>query len=136
MQAAFFIRMNGRFQSIPFDSILYISSKRNYCEINTISKKKYLTYGSISYVEEKLPENLFCRVHRCYVVSIGKIEAFDHNHLFLGEEKLPISKEGFERVLERIVLICPEYNKKLNGEFDKMHPEEYLKEFRGTKEGE
>jgi DNA-binding LytR/AlgR family response regulator len=132
MQTAFFVRMNGKFQSIPFDSVLYITSRKNYCEIFTITKKKYLTYGSISYVEQKLPENLFCRVHRSYIISIGKIDAFDNNYVFLNEEKLPLSKEGFEKVMKRVILLSPEYHNKLNNEMSEVDPKGYLKKYRNS----
>ena len=113
MQTAFFVRIEGKFKRIPFDSVLYINSKKNYVEIVTASKKKFIVYGSITYLEKRLPENIFCRVHRSYIVSIGKINCFDHNHVEVGDELLPINKEGFEKIMERIIFIHPELENKL-----------------------
>jgi len=130
MQTAFFIRMNGKFQAIPFANVVYITAKKNYCEIVTTANKKFMTYGSISCMEQKLPENMFCRVHRSYIISLQKIDSFDSNHVVVNQEKLPLSKDGFEKVLQRVLLICPEYNSSLTHEVTNISPQLYLDKFR------
>jgi len=130
MHTAFFIRMNGKFQAIPFDSVLYITSKKNYCEIVTVTKKKFVTYGSISYFELKLPENLFCRSHRSYIISLQKIDSFDSNNVVVNKEELPLSKEGYEKVLQRVILICPDHNRALTNEVNNIGAQLYLDKFR------
>lgn len=129
MQTAFMIRANGKFLVLPFDEILCIKGKGNYCEFVTTNQKKYLTYGTIGAIEPQLPENLFCRIHKSHVVAIHKIQEFDHSTVKAGGLELPLSKIGFEKLLERLLVIDPRYDGKLE-EIKKMSPEEYLRKFR------
>ncbi|SJN41062.1 hypothetical protein FM107_10855 [Sphingobacterium sp. JB170] len=39
-----------------------------------------------------LPENLFCRVHRSYIVSLKYIQFIDGNALFINEHNIPVSE--------------------------------------------
>ena len=105
MQTNFFIRIEGKIQSIPFDSVIFISSKKNYCEIVT-TEQKYLTYGMISSFERQLPKNMFCRVHRSFIISLQKIDWFKHDHVMLVDErKIPINKAGYKAIQERILIV-------------------------------
>lgn len=109
MQNAFFIRLDGRLQSISFDDVLYISAKNNYCEIVT-AKRKYLAYLSMSCMEQKLPNSLFIRVHRSHIIAVKQIAWINGSKLAIGEHEIPLSKEGYKEVLRRVFVISPEFD--------------------------
>src|SRR5438309_5134288 len=104
MFTAFFVRLGGKLLSFPFDEALYITAKNNYCEIVT-TKRKCLVYISLGCFEEKLPENLFCRVHRSYIIAVQKIKAFDHSHVEIENHTLPINRSGYEAICKRLLII-------------------------------
>mgnify|MGYP001554676584 CR=1 FL=1 len=134
MQTAFVIRVSGKFIYLPFDEVLYIKAKGNYCEFITTRQKKYVSYGTIGAIEPQLPENLFCRIHKSHVISIRKIKEFDHSSIQIGDTELPLSKIGFEKLLERLLIIDPEYGTK-SEEIKKMSVDEYLKKYRKPGKG-
>lgn len=113
MQDAFFIRIDGRLQSILFDDVLYISAKNNYCEIVT-TKRKYLAYLTMSCMEQKLPNNLFVRVHRSHIVAIKQIAWINGSKLAIGEQEIALSKEGCKEVMRRVFVISPEVDQNFN----------------------
>lgn len=108
MTSNFYIRTEGRFQKMFFHEILYIKGRKNYCEFITTTGSKVITYGTIGALESQLPENLFCRIHRSYIIAIEKIESFDHHYAFIGKEKLPLNKDGFDNIRSRSLIIGQE----------------------------
>lgn len=76
MQTAFLIRTNGKLKFIAFDEVLYITAKNNYCEIVTTKKRKLLAYVTLGYMQQKLPDNLFCRIHRSHIISLKRLRNY------------------------------------------------------------
>jgi DNA-binding LytR/AlgR family response regulator len=130
MQTAFFIRIDGKLESISFDDVLYISAKNNYCEIVTITKRKYLVYVTMSCMEQKLPRDLFIRVHRSYIISVKKINWLNCNKMAIEGQVIPVSKEGHREVLQRILIICPEGENNSKQENTTMSPDPKVKKAR------
>ncbi|RFS21048.1 DNA-binding response regulator [Chitinophaga silvatica] len=86
-----FIRCDKKMVKIYLDDILYFESQKNYLLINTM-KGAFKTYCSISEMEEKLPESIFLRIHRSFIVSIPKIEKFNSNTIEINKDMIPIGR--------------------------------------------
>jgi DNA-binding LytR/AlgR family response regulator len=104
MLRSFFIRVNGKYQKIEIDEICYIEASKNYVQIFT-DKYSYLTHVSLCQIEEQLPKELFCKIHRSYIVAINKILAFDHELIYLKEKSIPISAQFFEPLKSKLFII-------------------------------
>lgn len=61
---------------IPVSEILYLEAKSNYTNIVTESEVHKI-YSPLYKIEEELNPKLFLRIHRSYVVAIGKIRLAD-----------------------------------------------------------
>jgi DNA-binding LytR/AlgR family response regulator len=57
---------------IAHREIIYIEASDDYAKINT-NDQPYLTLLSMKALFEKLPKNLFIRIHRSYIVAINQI---------------------------------------------------------------
>lgn len=86
-----FVRADKKMVKIYLNDILYIESLKDYVIIH-VPDKRIITKQKISYLEEKLPEELFLRIHRSFLVSIPKIEAFSPNHVEISGKELPIGR--------------------------------------------
>ncbi|MFB6456501.1 LytR/AlgR family response regulator transcription factor [Chitinophaga sp. Hz27] len=86
-----FIKCDKKMVKIYLDDILYFESQKNYLLINT-SKEVFKTYHSISEMEEKLPEAMFVRIHRSFIVSIPKIEKYTSNEIEINKISIPIGR--------------------------------------------
>ena len=86
-----FVRADKKMVKIYLKDILFIESLKDYVIIHT-PKKRIVTKQKISYLEEKLPEEIFLRIHRSFLVSIPKIEAFSPNHVEIAGKELPIGR--------------------------------------------
>ena len=76
MFTSFFARVNGKFQNITVDHIQYIEANKNYVRIIT-DASSYVIHATLNTIEQQLPPNLFCKIHRSYIVAVNKIVAFD-----------------------------------------------------------
>lgn len=86
-----FVKCERKMVKVFLDEIDYFESQGNYLLIYTATDC-YKTYQSIAEMEEKLPEGLFCRIHRSFVVSIKKISGFNTNLVHIKNKQLPIGR--------------------------------------------
>lgn len=78
----------------PF-SILYCKSDGNYCHIHFKDDTSLLISKKLKYMEEKLEDFPFMRVHNSYVVNLNAIQAIDKKDTLLimtDESIIPISR--------------------------------------------
>jgi DNA-binding LytR/AlgR family response regulator len=97
----FFIKCNQKIEKIKIADVLYIEGMSNYIIVHT-TQKKYITYLTFKGVEEQLPQYLFIRIHKSFLVSVNAIKTIDGNELKIEHISLPISKTYREEVLARI----------------------------------
>ena len=98
----FFIRCGSKYEKIHFDQILYVEGMQNYITIYT-QKGKFVTLLYLKNLEENLDPRSFIRVHKSYIVSIGKIEGIEGNEIFIQTHRIPISRNYRDQVLEQVV---------------------------------
>jgi len=98
----FFVKTGTQLVKINYDEILYIEGQGDYLSI-VLKNKKILTLQTFSKMEKILPENLFIRVHKSYIVSLPNIEKIERNRIIIGDKYIPISdsyKEAFYKKIE------------------------------------
>ena len=98
-QAYFFIKVNKEQVKILYKEILYIESIKDYLKIIT-TEKTYITYDRLMYMEEKLPEGRFLRIHKSYIVPLGKIKAFRNDSVTIGDIELPVGRVYKQKFLD------------------------------------
>ena len=91
-QESLYVYSEYRMVKINLDDIEYIESMEDYIKIHTsMSAKPILTLMPLKKVLEKLPVDQFQRVHRSYVVAVGKIKSIQNRKIQLAAAELPIS---------------------------------------------
>lgn len=102
----FFIKTDGKnkFKRVEIVDIFYIESIKNYIVIHTINEQ-IVTYNTLKYFEEKLPENLFIKIHKSFIIAFNKIEKTDNNEVWLLQKSLPVGDtykiDFFTRINDR-----------------------------------
>lgn len=96
-----FIKSEGKFIRLNFEDILYIESLGDYIKYFTPTKF-YITYGTLKSVEEKMNPNMFMKVHRSYIVNLGKINDIQNNSIVIASKVIPISKALKSNVMSKI----------------------------------
>jgi len=98
----FFIKCGNKYEKVYFDEILYVEGMQNYVTIFT-TKGKYITLLNLKSLEQNLDSKLFIRVHKSYIVSTGKIDGIEGNDIFIGQHRIPISRNYREQVIQQVV---------------------------------
>ena len=93
------IRVEYSTVRINIADILFIEGLKDYVKIAT-EQKNYVTKSSMKNVEEKLPADRFKRVHKSFIVNLDKVQAFENNHLIIGEHKIPLGSNNRDDFLE------------------------------------
>lgn len=78
--------------SIPFDEITVIKAEENYTCINTINEGSKLIRQYISDVQKLLPDNIFIRIHRSYIVNKKFVSKAGVNTLMICNFQIPVGR--------------------------------------------
>jgi DNA-binding LytR/AlgR family response regulator len=77
---------------VAYNDIVYVESMKDYVKIVRTNEKPLLVKQSISSLEDLLPEQLFVRVHRSYIVAVNKIAAFTNHDVEISNIEIPIGR--------------------------------------------
>jgi two-component system, LytTR family, response regulator len=86
-----FVTVQKKKVKILFDDIAYIESQREYVKIVT-TQKEYISKMSTHEIENLLPAHLFKRIHRSFIVSISKIDAYTADMMEVNGVPLPVGR--------------------------------------------
>ena len=101
-----FVKADKKLIKVKYADIVYIEGLKDYVIIRQEEGKRVITLQTMKSLEAKLPANLFKRIHRSYIVGIGKIDAVLGNMVKVtekGQKKhLPVGKNYREDLLKII----------------------------------
>lgn len=96
-----FIKSEYRIIRINFRDIKYIESKREYVKIFLDNQNPITSLMSMSKLEEYLPDTMFMRVHRSFIVNLEKITVVERNRIvFDNKVYIPISENFCDKFQE------------------------------------
>src|SRR5439155_26709965 len=101
-KAYMYFKVNKDLVKIFLKEIIYIESIKDYVRIVTTSRP-VITYQRIGYMEEKLPENKFVRIHKSYIIAVDKIVSYNNEEVKVESFTLPVGrsyKQQFLKVVE------------------------------------
>jgi two-component system LytT family response regulator len=68
---------NNGYNIVKINNIMYCQAEINYSTAYTTDNKSYTISNSLKYLEEMLPESIFFRTHKSYLVNLNYIKSFD-----------------------------------------------------------
>ena len=98
----FFIRSQSSFVKIQYDELLYVKAMENFVQIVTESNK-HTVLIPLSTVESQLPDDIFMRSHRSYIVNLKNITSVERDSVHIGENVVPLSDQFREKLMQSIV---------------------------------
>jgi len=99
----FFVKTDTHIEKVTTSEVLYVEGMGDYWRIVT-KTKRIMTLMNARGIEDVLPENQFCRVHRSYFVAIGKIESIERKHIKIADQRIPIGdtyQKNFFDIIEK-----------------------------------
>jgi DNA-binding LytR/AlgR family response regulator len=86
------VRVEYSTVKVDLGQILYVEGLKDYIKIYT-GKKPLLTKSTMKNIEEKLPSEQFVRVHKSFIINLGKIESIENNRIIMQEKYIPIGNQ-------------------------------------------
>ncbi len=103
-----FIKNNSSLVRVKYDDILWIEALENYVVVNSF-KEKYTIHFTMKAISDKMPSDQFVRVHRSFIVNVGKIKVIEDNSVVIktenGSKVIPIGKSYKDKLMDDINLI-------------------------------
>jgi DNA-binding LytR/AlgR family response regulator len=85
----FFVKADRKTFKISFKDILFIEGLKDYVVIHT-AERKIITAMNIKTIHDQLPNKLFVRISKSYVINIQHITSFDNNTVYIDKNEIPI----------------------------------------------
>jgi len=104
-----FIKQSTSLVKLKYSDIVWVEAMENYVNINTFDEK-YTLHFTMRAIEEKLPKKDFLRVHRSFIINVGKIQSIEDNSIYVKthEKKkncIPIGKSYKDKLLKELKVI-------------------------------
>jgi DNA-binding LytR/AlgR family response regulator len=100
----FYINIDRRLIKIEFAAVNFVEAKGDYSQIKT-DGKNYLVHSTLKKIEEKLPKDLFLKVHRSYIINTKKIIDIEDNSVLIGKDVIPVSRSNRAELMNRLNLL-------------------------------
>lgn len=99
-----YLKSDKKMVKVFLNEILYIESLKDYVKVKTISGE-VVSYQRISYLEEKLPDGRFFRIHRAFIIATDKIRSFSSSAIEVGGQELPIGRQYKADVMKMLGIL-------------------------------
>jgi len=103
-----FVRADSKTVRLRISDIQYIESRKEYVVIFSENSIPVMTLFSLRSIEERLPKDIFMRVHRSFIVNLTKITEVVQNRIVFGKDaSVPIGdqyKKDFQNFLNQYFL--------------------------------
>jgi len=97
-----FVKTEYKIQKIYLNDILFIEGLKDYISIYT-KNERIITLQSMKKIDEALPDHLFVRVHKSYIIALDKIESIERSRIAIADKIIPIGdthRDYFFKMIE------------------------------------
>lgn len=99
-----YVNIDRRLVKIDIPSIDVIEAKGDYIKIKT-DTQNHVVHSTMKKIEEKLPEDLFLKIHRSYIINITKIIDIEDNSVLIKKDVVPVSRSKRPELMKRLNLL-------------------------------
>ncbi len=99
-----YVNIDRRLIKIDIPSIYLVEAKGDYITVKT-EKKNYVVHSTLKKIEEKLPNDLFLKIHRSYIINIKRIIDIEDNSVLIAKDVIPVSRSNRPELMKRLNLL-------------------------------
>jgi len=92
-----YIKADRKYVRLYYKDVLFIQGMKDYVMIHT-TDQKYMTAMNVKTILSQLPNTIFTRVSKSYIINIDKIESIDIDMIYIANHDIPLGntyKENF-----------------------------------------
>ncbi|MDT0558978.1 LytTR family DNA-binding domain-containing protein [Ichthyenterobacterium sp. W332] len=99
-----YVNIDRRLIKIDIPSIYLVEAKGDYILIKT-DDKNYTVHSTLKKIEEKLPDSIFLKIHRSYIINVDKIIDIEDNSVLIEKDVIPVSRSNRPELMKRLNLL-------------------------------
>ncbi len=99
-----YVNIDRRLIKIDIPSIYLVEAKGDYIHVKT-EDKNYTVHSTLKKIEEKLPDELFLKVHRSFIINTTKIVDIEDNSVLIKKDVIPVSRSNRPELMKRLNLL-------------------------------
>ena len=108
-----FVKSEHKLVRLRYSDIIYVEGLKDYVKIHTSEyDSPVLSLMTMKALELMLPENMFARVHKSYIVNFTKIGVIERNRIVFGKNRIPVSDSYRDSFYEKLAGYAMIENKK------------------------
>ena len=96
------VKSDYKYVRIPFEKILFIESMKDYIMYHLEGGECIMTLGNLKKLEDKLPREIFKRVHRSYLANMTLFDTIERMKIIYGKMAIPISESYKDDIIKYI----------------------------------
>lgn len=100
----FYVNIDRRLIKIEFSTVTIVEAKGDYIHIKT-DGKNYIVHSTLKKIEDKLPKDLFLKVHRSFIINTKKIIDIEDNSVLIAKDVIPVSRTNRPELMKRLNLL-------------------------------
>lgn len=97
-----FVKSDRKFFKINLNDILFIEGLKDYVIIQ-MGDQRIITRMTIKSIHELLPQHIFIRINRSYIVNKHQIDSFDNNDVFMKKHEIAIGTSYRDSFFEEMM---------------------------------
>ena len=100
-----YVKSNSKLVKVQNSNIYFVEALKDYVIIHT-DKERFTIHSTMKDIEKKLPEDMFMRVHRSYILNLNKINSIDSSIVNIenSDKKIPIGGSYKDDLFKRLNL--------------------------------
>lgn len=102
----FYVKADSKMYNIKYSDLILVEAERDYLKLHFTDGSWIMILMSMKSIEEILPDSIFVRVHRSYIVNRNNIFSFDKKKIQIGKHEVPVS-DGYREAFYKKTLITP-----------------------------
>ena len=99
-----YVNIDRRLIKIDIPSIYLVEANGDYIKVKT-EDKNYTVHSTLKKIEEKLPNDLFLKVHRSFIINVKKIIDIEDNSVLIKKDVIPVSRSNRPELMKRLNLL-------------------------------
>lgn len=99
-----YVNIDRRLVKINIPDIYFIQAKGDYIKIVT-EEKNHIVHATLKKIEDRLPDVIFLKVHRSYIINTKKIIDIEDNSVLIKQDIVPVSRSNRSELMRRLNLL-------------------------------
>lgn len=99
----FFVKSERKYFKVNYADILFVEGLKDYV-ILQLPGQRIITRMSMKNIAELLPQELFLRVNKSYIVNTKHIDSFDNNDIYIGSYEVAIGNSYRDAFFEEFLM--------------------------------